>query len=237
MGIVVDFHSHVLPGVDDGSASVKESIAMLQRMARQGVQQVVATPHFYANHDSPENFLERRYQAEQRLRREMSDYEGLPELIVGAEVHFFSGISQSDCLKGLTIGGKKCILIEMTDVPWSESKYQELSDIQVKRGITPIIAHIDRYISPFRTLRIPEKLAELPVLVQANAEFFLQRSTARFALRLLQQDKIQLLGSDCHNLTSRPPNLGEALAGIERRLGSQVLDRVSSYGQDVLISD
>ena len=56
----VDFHSHILPGVDDGSRSVEESLEMLRAVARQGIGTVVATPPFYANHDTPERFLRRR---------------------------------------------------------------------------------------------------------------------------------------------------------------------------------
>ena len=57
---VTDFHSHVLPGVDDGSASVEESLAMLRLAAQQGIRRVVATPHFYPRYDDLERFLERR---------------------------------------------------------------------------------------------------------------------------------------------------------------------------------
>ena len=59
MGAIIDFHSHILPGVDDGSQSVQESLAMLKMEAEQGIQHVIATPHFYPKHDSPEHFLER----------------------------------------------------------------------------------------------------------------------------------------------------------------------------------
>ena len=66
--MVTDFHSHVLPGIDDGSTSVEESIAMLRMAAEQGVRRVIATPHFYPRHDSPEHFLEKRNLAESALR-------------------------------------------------------------------------------------------------------------------------------------------------------------------------
>lgn len=231
---MIDFHSHVLPGIDDGSRSLEESIAMLRMEAEQGITHVVATPHFYARHDSPARFLERRNEAENRLREEMAKHSGLPELIVGAEVYYFPGISESDQLYQLTIDGKSSILIEMPYADWTDHMYSELEDLAVRRGLTTIVAHVDRYISPFRTHGIPERLAQLPVLVQANAEFFLQRSTARMALRMLKHDRIQLLGSDCHNLGSRAPNLGAAAECIEKRLGTGVLDRVSDCGWALL---
>lgn len=234
MRTVIDFHSHVLPEVDDGSASVEESIALLRMESQQGIECVVATPHFYAHHDTPESFLRRRSHAEKRLREEMAKHNGLPELKIGAEVYFFKGISDSDVISELTIDSKRCILIEMPVSPWAESVYRELEGLYVKRGLTPIIAHIDRYISRFRTFGIPRRLQELPVLVQANADFFLSRSTSSMALRMLKNDGIHLLGSDCHNLQSRKPNLGETVELIEKRLGREALEQIRSYERDVL---
>lgn len=112
--------------------------------------------------------------------------------------------------------------------------YWELENIRCRRGIVPIIAHIDRYIRPFQTHQIPERLSRLPVLVQANASFFLEKRTRRMALRMLRADQIQLLGSDCHNLDSRAPRLGEAVALIRKHLGEEVLERIRAYQEDVL---
>lgn len=231
--MVTDFHSHVLPCVDDGSGSLEESIAMLRMAAEQGIRHVIATPHFYPRHDNPEHFLEKRNRAEEALRAAMEQETGLPELSVGAEVHFFSGISNSDILPQLTIDKKCCILIEMPLPPWSDSMYRELEQIWLRWGITPIIAHVDRYIAPFRTFGIPERLAALPVMVQANASFFQHRS-ASMAMRMLKKGQIHLLGSDCHNLTSRRPNLGAAVDKIRNRLGQEAIDHICSAEREVL---
>ena len=155
-------------------------------------------------------------------------------MITGAEVYFFRGMSQSEFLSELTIGGKQCILIEMPPAPWPEDIYRELEAIWDKWGITPIIAHIDRYIGPFRTYGIPKRLSQLPVLVQANADFFLEKATAGMAVRMLKADQIQLLGSDCHNLTSRKPNLGAALARIRQKLGDGILEEINLLASEVL---
>lgn len=232
--MMIDFHSHILPGIDDGSRSVEESIRMLQAEAEQGISKVIATPHFYAHHDSPERFLERRKEAEKRLREAMERHENMPEIEIGAEIYYFSGISESDVLKLLTIGQKRCILLEMPVSSWTPQMYKEIEAIRVKQGITPIIAHMDRYIAPFRTHGIPERLAELPVAVQVNASFFLRRSTASMAIRMLRRDQIHLLGSDCHNMDMRPPNLGPALQVIRRRLGDEAIDRILRNGESVL---
>lgn len=234
--MVVDFHSHILPGVDDGSATVAESMALLRMEAEQGIRQVVATPHFYAKHDTPERFLARRCEAEKRLREALEKCPQLPSVIMGAEVYFFPGISDSEELSGLTIGGDRCILIEMPHPPWSARMYQELENIHVRRGLIPILAHIDRYIRPFKTYGIPEALEQMPVLVQANASFFLRPATVGMARRMLKADRIHLLGSDCHNLKDRPPNLGAAAERIEAGLGPEAICRINRYEKEMLNS-
>ena len=112
--------------------------------------------------------------------------------------------------------------------------YDELGEIQSRRGLLPIVAHVDRYISPLRTHHIPETLEELPVVVQANASFFLRSGTRKMALKMLRREQIHLLGSDCHNLTSRKPNLRPALDVIENRLGKEALSRICEQGRQVL---
>ncbi len=234
MSVLIDAHSHILPGIDDGSGSLEQSVTMLRMEAEQGVQQVIATPHFYPQHDSPERFLARRAKAEERLRTEMEKHSNLPELHIGAEVHYFNRMSDSDQLIGLTIGNSRGVLIEMPNAPWTEAMYRDLEDIYAKCGLIPIVAHIDRYIGCFRTFGIPDRLAELPVLVQANADFFMNRLTSSVALRMLKNDQIHLLGSDCHNLDRRKPDLKGAVDRIAKRLGEGALARVSTYGQDLL---
>ena len=229
MAGIIDFHSHVLPGIDDGSHSLEESIAMLRMEAEQGVSHVIATPHFYPRHDTPEDFLRKRREAEDLLREEMEKHSNLPTLSIGAEVYYFPGISNSETMTELTIDHKKCILIEMPTPPWTDAMYRELEGLYTKQGLIPIVAHVDRYIGRFRTFGIPQRLAELPVLVQANAEFFLQKSTSAMAFRMLKRNGIHLLGSDCHNLDSRKPNLRAALELIERRMGSTPLAAIQEF--------
>lgn len=231
---VVDFHSHILPGIDDGSGSVEESVALLRLEAEQGIGRVIATPHFYPQHDTPEHFLEKRRESMSALSTAISQLDGMPQIVMGAEVYFFRGMSSSDQLRRLTIGGKNCILVEMPPAPWTEDMYRELEQIWVQQGLVPVIAHIDRYIRPFGTQKMLRRLAELPVLIQANAAFFQNKRTARMALQMLKMDQIHLLGSDCHNLMTRKPNLDAALQKICSKLGESAIQRINQYERKAL---
>lgn len=232
--MLIDFHSHILPKMDDGSRSVAESIEMLKAEAEQGVTHVVCTPHFYARHDRPEDFFCRRKESYNRLQNEMAKYSDLPDILLGAEVYYFRGMASSDVLPQLTIGNTPYLMVEMPQGSWQPSVYEELLQIRRNWNIIPIVAHIDRYIAPLRTHGIPDKLAKLPVLVQANAEFFYDRRTYNMAMRMLKSGKIHLLGSDCHNMESRKPDLREAAQIIEDRLGKEPLHRIYRDSCEIL---
>lgn len=231
---MTDFHTHILPRLDDGSHSLEESLLMLRASWEQGIDHLVATPHFYPHRDDPNRFLDERERAAETLRAAMAQEADLPRLTLGAEVYYYRGMSESEALDRLTIGGKRCILIEMPTAPWTPEMYRELENIRVQRGIVPIVAHIDRYIRPFATCGIPQTLERLPVLVQANADFFLNRSTAGMAMRMLKKGQIHLLGSDCHNMKNRKPNLGPALQKIHQRLGQDPLRRIENNVRELL---
>lgn len=212
---MVDFHTHILPGIDDGSRSVEESLQMLRAEKEQGISRVVLTPHFYPQRDNPEAFLKKREEAF-GLLQQAAEQEDLPEMVLGAEVYYYPGMSESGALQELTVAETGCILVEMPFVSWTKDMYRELENIHARQGLTPIVAHIDRYIRPWRTYGIPERLQELPVLVQANASFFTSRYTGSLARRLLKEKKIHLLGSDCHDMTRRPPCLGKLGKNLNR---------------------
>ncbi len=231
---MTDFHSHILPGIDDGSPDVKTSVVMMQMEAAQGISRVVATPHFYSDCDHPEAFLNRRDQSEQILRREAGRFPGLPELSVGAEVSYFRGMSESDALPLLAVRNSRCILIEMPPAPWPEEAFRELEAIQKRQDLIPVIAHVERYIQPLWPGQLLKRLAELPVLIQANTHFFCSRRTGPLAMRLLKADQIHLLGSDCHNLSTRKPDLGDAVIRIDQKLGRETLQRIGRYEEYAL---
>ena len=229
----VDFHSHILPSIDDGSSSIHMSIEMLREEAKQEITTVILTPHFYPHRDRPEKFLERRSNAYKLLKEEASKQPHLPKLVLGAEVLYFNGIHHFEGLKDLAIEGTNYVLIEMPMPPWPKQMFHEIDSISSNLNLIPIIAHIDRYIKPFKTYGIPEKLEDIKCLVQANASFFEDKWTKSLALKLFKENKIHLLGSDCHNLDSRPPNMANALSRIENKLGQEAIADLFQYQDQV----
>ena len=208
---MIDFHSHILPGMDDGPRSVVESLDMLRSMLRQGVDTVVSTSHFYANDEYPGDFLKRRELAAGRLKEAMLFSEEIyPDVILGAEVLYFPGISEAEEIEQLRIENTRCILIEPPMAPWSEDMLDDIQYMGENMNLQPVIAHVDRYMSVLKDAALIDRVLRRNMIVQVNGTYFQNPKTKRAALKNLKAGKIQLIGSDCHNMASRPPDLGAA---------------------------
>lgn len=231
---MTDFHSHFLPALDDGSDSVETSLQMLALWRGQGqVDRLCATPHFYAEHNTPPRFLRRRARALESLTLAAAEQGApLPEILPGAEVRFFDGIGAAEELPTLCLAGTNLLLLEMPFVPWTDRMLKEVAELR-RRGLTPVAAHVERYMG-FNSARMMRAFFDLDILIQCNAEFFLTRHTARKALRMLDAGQIHFLGSDAHNTTTRPPNLAAALTLIGKKLGPGAIDRLRSLEEAYL---
>ena len=236
-----DIHTHILPHTDDGSSSSGESIEMLCALYDQGVARVVATPHFYATSDEPEVFLKRRQASvagltdkiREALERDRDLRKRLPEIYLGGEVEFFGAMSNAEILKEICISGTRFLLVEMPFEVWKPSMIEELYRLQEKQGMTPIIAHVDRYFKFFKPKMLDEMI-DNGIKIQINADAFLRFGTRRRALDLLRSGKVHFLGSDTHNMTKRPPRFGEAIMEIEKKLGSGAIQTIVEESNKLL---
>ena len=210
-GYFVDLHSHVLHGMDDGSKSVEESLQMLSASAAQGIRYIAATSHFYPGENSPERYLERRARAIGELSRAMTSV--YPRLLPGAEVYYFDGISRNRQIEDLQIENTGLLLIEMPFSPWTDRMVEEVLQINGRRGIQVLMAHVERYLH-FARSEHWDVLLEEGVLMQSNAGFFLDWKTKRKAMKMLKQGRIHFIASDTHNMQNRPPRIGEAMKAI-----------------------
>ncbi len=223
----VDFHTHILPQMDDGSPSAEESLRMLRDSRRDGVSCVVLTPHFLAERESPERFFARRERSLNILRQAWN----LPEplLIPGAEVAYFDGISSMRALEQMCPGHSHCLLLEMPFCPWTERMLSEVTSLSERQGYHVVLAHVERYLR-FQKSDVLDRLIGCGVRMQSNAGFFVRWQTRRNALRMLRDGRIHLLGSDCHNMDVRPPNLGAACRILREKGREDALRTIMARG-------
>ena len=224
----IDLHSHILPQLDDGSDSVEMSLAMLYQMAEQGVDVVCATSHYYAKHSSIPAFCERRAEALERLSSVLTAE--LPRVLTAAEVAYFPHMEEQD-LMPLCIQGTRTLMLEMPFADWTGLQLETVEALVLDCRYDVVLVHPERFCFSKSNRHKLEKLVELPIGLQVNAGSLLRWGTRRLALDLLQMAQYPLLGSDCHNLTSRPPNLKEGRKVVMQKLGEAFLKKIDWYGE------
>lgn len=230
--MLLDFHSHILPGIDDGSRDVDESCGLLKMLSAQGIGTVIATPHFEANNESVASFIKRRQVSYDNLKAAMMPT--MPDVKLGAEVAYYPGISRLEGLRDLCIEGTELLLLEMPMSKWSNYIVEELVNLSCTRKVRVIVAHIERYIN-FQDKQTLRTLFESDVLLQINASFLLNLSTRRKGIVWLKKGVVQLVGSDCHNLRSRKPRMDEAYEVIASRLGDGFVREMTHFGEKLMM--
>ena len=226
---MIDFHSHILPNFDDGSESIEETKELLSMLINQNITNVIATPHYYPEQESVEEFLIRRKKAYEKIK----DLTQNINILLGAEVYYYEGIRRLENLKSLCIENTKVILIEMPFRKWDESMVNELIELSHRYMLQVVLAHIERYLSYGNLIHI-ERLIENGVLVQINASFINDRVTKRKALKMLKKGYVHFIGSDCHNTHSRSPKIGDAYQNIIKKLGNQFIEEMIDFEKNII---
>ncbi len=216
---MIDFHAHVLPCIDDGPSSIEEALEILKMLKKQGVDKVVATPHYNDRIMDIEEFIFKRRKSYNELSEAIDIHNiPVPEIIVGAEVFFAYELILNDGLEKLCIGKTRCLLIEIPEGLWFDW-ICDLTDKLLDRNITPVIAHFERYAAAYKNLDRFEKIFEKNIYFQVNADSFLNKGFLRIIKKLDRQNAIHLIGSDAHNTKERSPKMDDAREKIIKKFG------------------
>lgn len=229
---MIDWHCHILPAIDDGSRDLDESLELVGMQRSQGVDSIVATPHFYANDETVDDFLDRRCKSYESLLSALSDR--TIDLRLGAEVRYYPGISRMSGLSRLRIDGSGILLVEMPMSTWGRSAIDELSELSRQGDL--MLAHVDRYFKlvPMSTW---QELHNVGILMQLNADAFTSFSSfssRHKAISFLKNGLAQVVGSDCHNLTTRPPKIDVAYSIIKKKFGDEFVIQMNEFGKSLL---
>lgn len=206
--MICDFHTHVLPGMDDGCRTVEESIEVFRSYERDGVEYVVASPHFYSDQEHVSTFLERRRDSARRLTEA---YDGKVKIVLGAEIGYFEGIGLSDRIADLCIEGTRFVMIEMPFNKWKQKVIDDVLLLYERYDIIPVFAHVDRYLG-YGNGKAIKRLKKIGCIIQANAEWFIDKATKGRAMRYINRGYVDIIGSDVHGVRHRKQNVGECFA-------------------------
>ena len=191
---MIDVHTHILSGVDDGSRNVGMTTEMLRRAREAGITQVIATPHVYCPED------QKRNRAALSAAREIARPLRMP-IVMGCEFNY-RALLKTDigCLDAFCMGSTRCILLELSQdrlLPGWDALISELQD----HGYFPIIAHPERYAYIQRDFSIAREMCELGCEMQVDAGGLMasllsgERRTAR---KLLKEGMAHYIASDAH---------------------------------------
>ena len=229
----IDFHTHILPGVDDGAENMHLAENMSYLMKQSDVKLIVATPHYFALDESPKDFLE-------RVQPVYADFaERIHTRVrLGAEVYLERGLLLKEDLTDLCIQGTDFLLLEVPVSKHREWMYQIIVDIAAIYGVRPVIAHVER-ILPYTSRKELKRLMEIPgICFQFNHSAFSERKAMRFLKKLIQEEYLIFLGSDCHDIEYRPPTNEQGYREIEawlsKKFGPDFLDRLSCVWRNEL---
>ncbi|MCD8222466.1 MAG: protein tyrosine phosphatase [Clostridiales bacterium] len=220
-GDIIDVHAHILPGVDDGSRDMEESLRLLDMAYGQGVRAVIATPHYSRNGEN-RGYEELAARLEEQFRE---DHPGF-RIFVGQETYYHEELPERlRRRQGLPMAGSRYVLVEYdVAVPFSVlcRGQRRLLDA----GYIPILAHLERYPCLYEKGKT-EELIHCGSKMQMNYESLVgglfDRQT-RWCRRQILEGHIHMLGSDMHRLDFRPPAITEAMAWLSRHIDAGTLD-------------
>lgn len=235
--MLFDIHSHILPNVDDGARSEEEAIELLKIMKAQRITHILATPHFYPSEDNYSDFHSLTKNVFLQLKKQIKNLK-LPKIYLGCEMLYFEGIGNSETLKNLCLNNSGFLLLELTDECITESLFEDIIKIRDNLGLTPIIAHVERYFKAKKYRKFIKFIEKENIIVQINASSVLIPFFKRTIKRLLKSNIKCVIATDTHSLDMRPPMMDSALKFIRNKFGEESYSHLiknSEYLYDKII--
>ena len=211
---MIDLHAHILPGLDDGPATLDEALAILRSAARDGVEVIAATPHVRDDYPTTADAMESGLAEVRRA----ADEAGIPIRVVGGgEIAVARlGALSEDELRRFALGGSRYVLVEPPYAGWPLDLAHRLFELQV-RDLTPVIAHPERNPDVQDDPELLRPHVERGALVQVTAASIdgrLGRRTAAVARELVRSRLAHLLASDAHGFETRAVGLRRAATAV-----------------------
>lgn len=233
---MIDIHSHILYGLDDGSKTIEEAINLAKHFEAQGVQQVVATPHHNVRDwQNPKSVIIPKVD---RLNQELEKLGIDLTVYPGQEIRLSGDITdQIDRDEILFIGqGQNYVLIEFPSqsVPaYASQVFNQLYE----REIIPIIAHPERNHEIMNKPDILYDLVNGGALAQLTASSYtghLGKKLEKYSKQLIEANLVHVIASDAHNVDSRPSHLAQAYTKLKKEYGEDMAEQFELTSQSIL---
>ncbi len=237
---MVDIHCHILPGFDDGADNIEESLRMARIAAGSGTKAIIVTPHSNIP-DSYQNYLDKFYvDSFKELKAKIKEQRIPLDIYPGHEIFATDDLIEPIKRKKLlTLCNSDYPLVEFAFKERSESVYQKLQ-ILVAEGLTPIVAHPERYAFVFENGYAPLMLKKLGCLLQIN-KGSLKKSFGANAYdvsqALIRREVADFVASDAHSPYMRTPYLADAHEIISELHSEQYADLLLSINPGKILNN
>ena len=225
--IWIDMHSHILPGIDDGAKNVKESLKMLDMAYKEGIRYVCATSHYSIGNTQT---AEKRIPLFNELRHQIKELHPDMKLFLGSEILYSYDIpEQLKAGKVLTINAGKYILTEFYPSESYKNIFEAIQTL-VYAGYKPILAHMERLDCLWKRTDRVDELKALSVVFQMNTTSLIGSRFSfevRQCRKLVRDGYIDILGTDMHGISHRPPVYRAAAEWIRENCGERVFRRLT----------
>jgi protein-tyrosine phosphatase len=224
---VIDLHSHILPGVDDGAPNLEIALDMARMAVADGIEVMACTPHFMPGlYDNETSDIEKRFED---FRARLQDTGIGLELVIGSDAHIRPDFVS--CLREHripTLNNSRYVLFEPPHVTMPQRMDDLLFEIAVA-GFIPILTHPERLKWIEHGYDILTTAAQNGVWMQITAGSLTGRFGNRaqyWAQRMLSEGLVSIMATDAHDLTARPPKMSNAFKIVAQEVGAAEADNV-----------
>jgi len=222
---MVDIHSHIIPGIDDGAKNMEMTLEMLKNAEREGTTEIIATPHYLLEYG--EATIKEVKNHVKKINELLEDEKIDVKIYSGQEVYFTEKIIE-DYMNGEigTLNDSRYMLIEFPMEKFNENIFDIIYELQV-RDIIPIIAHPERYKPFMKTPALINDFINQGYLFQVNAGSIQGKfgeNVRKTADIFLKNHIYNFMGSDAHNITNRNTGLKDALDLLNKDMNRNIFE-------------
>lgn len=235
MFAMIDIHCHILPGIDDGAKKIDDSLAMAQLAVKEGIHQIIATPHHNNRgwQNPKSTVMPLVEQVNQHFRENQVDLEVYP----GQEVRISGDLIDLMDRNEITFldENKSFLLVEFPTATVPEYTHHVFNQLY-EREITPIIAHPERNHELHANPDLLYDLVNGGALAQVTSSSYtgdLGKKIEKFSNQLIKAGLVHIVASDSHNIDSRPFNMAKAMQKLEKEFGPDIRDQFELNSEHV----
>lgn len=223
----IDVHCHIIPHVDDGARTSKQTLNMIKIAYENGIRAMIATPHYEVGRydENREDIIKNYNRIKELVLKNYPDF----QLYLGNEIFFSYGVVD-DLREGkiFSMADSNYVLVEFSPNDSFDNISKSLYEI-INGGYIPILAHAERYHEVISSYKNVERLVDSGVYIQINAGTIAGNMGLGIRLKvakLIKNDLVHFIGTDTHSDGRRSPDLSGCLKYLNKKFDDEVVDRL-----------